>query len=268
MYDYEYRRASSLEEATALITAAEDSRLLAGGMSLVPAMKHRLTRVSRLVDINAVPGLSFIERTADGIDIGAMTRHESVARSEVVTQRVPGLAVLAGGIGDVQVRHRGTIGGSISNNDPGACYPSAVLGLGATVHTTRRRVESDAFFTGMFSTALEPGEIVTKVSFPIPRDSAYVKFHNLASRFSIVGVFLARFDRVVRVAVTGAGPCVFRVSEFEARLSERFSPQALSDAVVSPDNLISDLHGSAEYRAYLIPILTRRAVEQCLASRS
>lgn len=264
MYEYEYRRAGTLEEAVALLAEVEDSRPLAGGMSLVPAMKHRLARPARLVDLNAVPGLAFVERTGSELVIGAMTRHEDVALSPEAKAAIPALTVLAGGIGDVQVRHRGTIGGSISNNDPGACYPSAVLGLGATVHTTRREIPGDAFFTGMFETALEPGEIVTKVAFPIPDAAAYVKFHNLASRFSIVGIFLARFGRRVRVAVTGAGPCVFRASELEARLSDDFSPAAVEDVSFPPDNLTSDLHGSAAYRAHLIPVLTARAVQQCL----
>jgi carbon-monoxide dehydrogenase medium subunit len=267
MYEYEYRRASSLDEAVALLTV-EESRPLAGGMSLIPAMKHRLARPTRLVDLNAVPGLAFIERKGGCLEIGAMTRHETVALSDVVRRSIPALVKLAGGIGDVQVRHRGTIGGSIANNDPGACYPSGVLALGAMVETTRRTIEADAFFTGMFETALEPGEIITKVSFPVPDAASYIKFHNLASRFSIVGVFLARFGRRVRVAVTGAAPCVFRATELEKRLSDDFSPDVLRDAAVPADNLVSDLHGSAAYRAHLIPVLTRRAVEECLVSGS
>lgn len=264
MYHYEYRRASTLEEATRLLAEVEEARPLAGGMSLIPAMKHRLARPARLVDLNAVPGLSFVERAGGELVIGAMTRHEDVALSPEVKAAIPALTVLAGGIGDVQVRHRGTIGGSISNNDPGACYPSAVLGLGATVHTTRREISGDAFFTGMFETVLEPGELVTKVAFPVPDAAAYVKFPNLASRFSIVGIFLARFGRRVRVAVTGAGPCVFRATELEARLSDDFSPAAVEDVDFPPDNLTSDLHGTAAYRAHLIPVLTARAVQQCL----
>jgi carbon-monoxide dehydrogenase medium subunit len=264
MYEYEYRRAGSLEEAARLVAEIEDARPLAGGMSLVPAMKHRLARPARLVDLNEVPGLDFIERAGDRLVVGAMTRHETVAESPEVKRSIPAVAALAGGIGDVQVRHRGTIGGSICNNDPGACYPSAVLGLGATVQTSRREIAADAFFTGMFETALEPGEIVTKVSFPVPDAAAYVKFHNLASRFSIVGVFVARFGRRARVAITGAGPCVFRASELEGRLADAFTPDAVEDVAFPPDNLTSDVHGSAAYRAHLIPVLTARAVAQCL----
>jgi carbon-monoxide dehydrogenase medium subunit len=264
MYEYEYRRATSLVDASALLVEVEGARPLAGGMSLIPTMKHRLASPSRLVDLNAIPGLRYIDEASDRITIGAMTLHETVAESAEVKRRLPALAKLAAGIGDVQVRHRGTIGGSVSNNDPGACYPSALLGLGAIVQTTHRQIEANDFFVGLFATPLQPGEIVTKIEFPVPDAAAYVKFHNLASRFSIVGVFVARFGQQVRVAVTGAGSCVFRATDLEERLSDSFSTGVLDGVVISPDGLTSDVHGPAEYRAHLIPVLAERAVQQCL----
>lgn len=262
MYPFEYRRARTVEEACALLSEVPEARPLAGGMSLIPTMKHRLASPGRLVDLNAIDALRFVDVGTGHVTIGSMTIHETVAAD--VRRAIPALAQLAGGIGDVQVRHRGTIGGSISNNDPGACYPSAVLALGATVHTSQRAIPADDFFVDLFETALGPGEIVTKVEFPVPDSAAYVKFHNLASRFSIVGIFVARFGKRVRVAVTGAAPCVFRPSEIEARLASDFSAAALTGVTIPHENLISDVHGPAEYRAYLIPELTRRAVEQCL----
>lgn len=265
MYPFEYRKAKDVADAVTLLSEIENSRPLAGGMSLLPALKHRLSAPARLVDIGSIDGLSFITQKEKQLSIGAATIHETVAESNDVSRAIPALAALAGRIGDVQVRHRGTIGGSIANNDPAACYPSAVLGLDATIHTDRRAIKADAFFTGMFETALEPGELITRIDFPIPDAASYMKFHNMASRFSIVGVFVARFGNQARVAVTGAGTTVFRVAEFETRLAAEFSPKALEGASVPPEGLISDVHGDADYRAHLIGVLAQRAVADCVA---
>jgi len=227
-------------------------------------MKHRLQGPSRLVDLNSIEMLRFIEAGKGVLRIGATTIHEAVAESAVVKQAISAISALAGGIGDVQVRHRGTIGGSISNNDPAACYPSAVLGLGATVRTNRRQIPADDFFTGMFETALAKGELVTEIEFPLPDAACYMKFPNMASRFSIVGVFLARFGNRVRVAVTGAAPAVFRATEFEARLSADFRPEAINGLAIAADGLIADVHGTREYRAHMVGVLTQRAVTNCL----
>jgi carbon-monoxide dehydrogenase medium subunit len=266
MYDFEYRPAASLDEAGRLLRERSDARPLAGGMSLIPAMKHRLSAPVRLVDLNKIPNLRFIERKERRLVIGAMTLHETVAESAVVRDSIPALVTLAGKIGDVQVRHRGTLGGSICNADPAACYPSAILALDATIRTDRRDIAAEAFFRGMFETALEADEIVTQVDFAIPDAAAYVKFHNMASRFSIVGVFLARFGSEVRVAITGAGTCVFRERSCEQRLSGNFSPAAIDGLTVSAEGLIGDVHGTAEYRAHLIPALVQQAVTECLES--
>ena len=263
MHPFEYLRAKGVEDAARLLAEVEDARPLAGGMSLLPAMKHRLAGPPRLVDIGAIETLSFIKLEGDRLTVGATTIHETVAESAHVKRAIPALAALAGGIGDVQVRHRGTIGGSVANNDPAACYPSAVLALGAVVHTNQRAIAADDFFIGMFETALQPAELITKVEFPVPQSAAYVKFHNMASRFSIVGVFVARFGGSVRVAVTGAGTAVFRVGDFEERLSRNFSAKALEDVSVPSEGLISDIHGDADYRAHLIGVLAQRAVEAC-----
>lgn len=264
MYDFEYCRADTLESASNLLTEKADARVLAGGMSLIPTMKHRLSAPVRLVDLNAIPQLRSIVIEGDQLIIGAMTLHETVAESPLVMERIPALAMLAGNIGDVQVRHRGTLGGSICNNDPAACYPSAALALDAVIRTMKRQIPADRFFTGLFETALEPGEIVTEVAFRVPDTAAYVKFHNMASRFSIVGVFVARYGQSVRVAVTGAGQHVFRERSCEERLSRSFTPDAIDVLTVSPEGLIADPHGSAEYRAYLIPVLVQQAVRRCL----
>jgi carbon-monoxide dehydrogenase medium subunit len=213
--------------------------------------------------LNGLEPLRGIRVGKDHVEIGAMTIHEAVATSDAVRHAIPALAELAGGIGDPQVRHRGTIGGSLANNDPGACYPSSVLGLGATLVTNRREIAADDFFLGLFETALRQGEIITAVRFPIPDRAAYVKFANAASRFSIVGVFVARRGASVRVAVTGAGATVFRARELETALERDFAPRALEGIAISPKDLISDVHGSAAYRAQLIPILAQRAVERC-----
>ena len=262
MYPFEYRKPASLDEASSLQRTAEGAKYLAGGMSLVPVMRHRLTRLPRLVDLNRIPGLAGITVTNGVVSIGALTRHATVAASAEVKAAIPALLVLAGGIGDPLVRNRGTIGGSLANNDPAACYPSALLGLESVVVTTRRRIPGEAFITGMFQTALASDEIITAVEFKVPRQAEYIKFANYSSRFSIVGLFLSRSAAGVRVAVTGAGAHAFRVSAFEAALNQEFASEALRDSVVDPAGLTSDLHASADYRAHLIRELARMAVER------
>jgi len=261
MHEFDYHQPRRVEEAAQLLSAKGDARALAGGMSLLPALKLRLARYSDLVGLDGVEGLSGISRVDDAVVIGAMTRHHEVAYSAEVRQAVPALAVLAGGIGDPMVRNRGTIGGSIANADPAADYPSAVLGLGAAVVTDRRGIAGDEFFTGLFETALAPGEIITKVRFPIPQAAAYVKLPNPASRFALVGVFVARFADHVRVAVTGAGPCVFRLERAEQLLAQRFASRALEGFKVEPEGLNSDIHATAEYRAHAVGVILRTAVE-------
>ena len=270
MYNFTYHRASGLRQATNLLEKFEDAKLLAGGQTLLPTMKQRLASPSDLIDLNQVEGMSGIEATARSLVIGAMTRHADVARSPVVREHIPALAELAGMIGDPAVRHRGTIGGSIANNDPNADYPAACLGLGATIVTTKRRIEADEFFQGLFETALEPDEIIREVSFPLPtKKAAYQKFRNPASRFALVGVFVARRPSEVRVAVTGAGASgVFRVPAFEEALKSRFSPKSIEGMTIPADGLAGDIHGSAEYRAHLVGVLARRAVAAANAAAS
>jgi carbon-monoxide dehydrogenase medium subunit len=228
-------------------------------------MKLRLAGPPQLVDLSLVEGLSGIELKGRSLTIGAMTRHVEVNTSPVVAEAIPALAKLAGMIGDPAVRHMGTIGGSIANNDPNADYPAACLGLGATIITNKRRIKADEFFTGMFSTALEPAEIITRVSFPIPKRAAYQKFKNQASRFALVGVFVSKRGSDIRVAVTGAGANgVFRVPSFEEALKKRFSPKSLEGMSIPADGMNSDIHGSADYRAHLVGVLARRAVAEAI----
>jgi carbon-monoxide dehydrogenase medium subunit len=261
MYTFDYHKPASVADAAKVLAGKPEARLVAGGMTLLPAMKLRLARPSDLVDLAKVGELRGIKREGNGIVIGAMTRHGEVADSAEVKRAIPALAELAGMIGDPQVRNRGTIGGSVANADPAADYPAAVLGLGATVRTNKREIAGDDFFTGIFSTALEPDEIVTAVSFPIPEKAAYTKFRNPASRYAIVGVFVAKTGAGVRVAVTGAGSAVFRQTAMEQALSANFSPDAIKDVTQSPDGLNADIHASAEYRAHLVGVMARRAVE-------
>jgi carbon-monoxide dehydrogenase medium subunit len=265
MYDFTYHRPTSLDGAVRLTAAIDDAKVLAGGMSLLPTLKQRLAQHSDIVDLAALDSLAGITRDGNALVIGAMTRHADVAASADVKAAIPALAVLADGIGDPLVRNRGTIGGSIANADPAADYPSSVVGLGATVITNRRKIAGDDFFTGLFETALAPGEIITAVSFPIPQKAGYAKFPNPASRFAIVGVFVAKTESAVRVAVTGAGPFVFRLGEAEARLAESFAPEALEGLVVAQENLNTDIHASAEYRAHVIVVMAKRAIAQALA---
>ena len=261
MYAFNYVKPASLADAAAALSGAEDGTVLAGGQTLLPTMKQRLASPSDLVDLGGIAELKGISVSGGKVTIGAMTRHADVAASADVKGAIPALAALAGGIGDQAVRNRGTIGGSVANNDPAADYPAAVLGLGGTVKTTNREIAADDFFTGMFETALMPGEIVVSVSFPVPEKAAYVKFPNPASRYAMVGVFVAKMAAGVRVAVTGAGEGgVFRVAAYESALTANFSANAVADGAVSVDGLLSDLHADAEYRAHLITVMTRRAV--------
>jgi carbon-monoxide dehydrogenase medium subunit len=260
MYNFDYARPASLKEVDSALKGASDPKILAGGMTLIPTLKQRLASPDKLVDLGGIGDLRGIKVSGDTVTIGAMTTHATVAASKDVAKAIPALAALADGIGDPAVRNRGTIGGSISNNDPAADYPSAVVGLGATVETTKRKIAGDDFFTGLFETALEPGEIVTAVSFPIPEKAGYSKFPNPASRYAIVGVFVAKTKGGVRVAVTGAGPCVFRVPELEKALASKFSPDAVAGIKVPATNLNSDIHASAEYRAHLVTVMAKRAV--------
>lgn len=255
-----YHRPASVAEAAKLAQGDPDARILAGGQSLLPSMKLGLLMPSAFIDLGTVAELRGIRADRKSVTIGAMTTHAAVAASPEVLAAIPSLAKLAGGIGDRQVRNRGTIGGSLANSDPAADYPAAVLALNATVHTNRRALPADGFFKGLFETALAPGEIVTAVEFPVPSRAAYVKFRQPASRFALVGVFVAQTSAGVRVAVTGAGPCVFRVKALEDALTRKFAPQSCDGIPMPSDNLNTDIHASAEYRAHLIPVLTRRAV--------
>ena len=262
MYPFEYVRPTSVADA---LKAGAEGGFLAGGMTMLPSLKLRLANPSKLVDLGAVPGLAGITVEKDRVIIGAMTRHADVAHSAEVRRVLPALAELAEGIGDPMVRNRGTLGGSIANNDPSADYPGALLALNATVVTDRREIPADAFFTGMFSTALAPGELVTRVIFPLARRAAYVKFPSPASRYAMVGVFVAESAAGVRVAVTGAAACAHRLPAFEAALARSFAPEALAGLSVPSDGLNQDLHGSPEYRASLIPVMARRAVAAAIA---
>jgi carbon-monoxide dehydrogenase medium subunit len=258
MHNFSYQRPASLAEAAKLLSG--EAKLLAGGMTLLPTLKQRLAQPSALVDLGAVAELKGIKAEGGGLTIGAMTTHAEVAHSAEVKRTIPALAVLADGIGDPQVRNRGTIGGSISNADPAADYPAGLVGLGATVITNKRKIAADDFFKGLFETALGDGEIVTAVSFPKPDKAGYAKFPNPASRYAMVGVFVAKTGGGVRVAVTGAGPSVFRVPEMEKALAGNFSADAVKSIKVASKNLNSDLHGSAEYRAHLVSVMAARAV--------
>jgi carbon-monoxide dehydrogenase medium subunit len=290
---FEFHRPSSIAEAVALLRSKESAKLLAGGQSLLPVMKLDLAEPANVVSLAAIaasesaPGSAENPRLreirheggaggAAGADrgslaIGALATHDEVSESPLVRRLIPGLAALAGGIGDAQVRNRGTIGGSLAHADPAADYPAAVLALGATVQTDRRRIAADDFFTGLFSTALGPDEIITAVHFPVPECAAYAKFPHRASKYAVVGVMVARLSKAagggVRVAVTGAGPRAFRLPALEAALGDRFTPEAASartEADMAPINLRSDSEASAEYRAHLVQVMARRAIQACL----
>ncbi len=263
MYQFDYHKPGSVADAASALQSAQDGTLMAGGQTLLPSLKLRLASPSDLIDLSGIAELKGISVGGGTVTVGAMTTHAEVAHSADVKGAIPALAALAEGIGDPQVRNRGTIGGSIANNDPAADYPGAIVGLGATVHTNQREIAGDDFFRGMFETALNAGEIITKVAFPVPDAACYAKFANPASRYAIVGVMVARTSGGVRVAVTGAGPCVFRASAIEQALSGNFSPDALSGVSVPASDLNADIHASAEYRAHLIGVMAKRAVAGC-----
>jgi aerobic carbon-monoxide dehydrogenase medium subunit len=260
MYDFAYQKPASLGDVVKLLSADADAKALAGGQTFIPVLKQRLNKPTVVVDL-AKLGLSGITVSGDSVTIGAMTTHATVAMSAEIKAKIPGLQHLASLIGDEAVRHRGTIGGSLANNDPAACYPSAVLALDGTIKTDRREIKADDFFQGMFTTALEQGEVITSVTVKIPQKSAYEKFRNPASRYAIVGVFVAKFASGVRLAITGAGQGgVFRHTEFETALTGSFAPEAIAAIKTSADDLNGDIHASPEYRAHLINVVSRRAV--------
>lgn len=264
MYQFKYQRAKSVADAAAVISKNADAKLLAGGQSLIAALKLRLSQPSDLVDLGSIAELRGIKVEGNAVTIGAMTRHAEVAASAEVKKAIPALASLAASIGDRQVRNMGTIGGSVAHNDPAADYPAAVLGLAATITTNKRKIAADQFFKGMYETALQAGEVITSVTFPCPKRAAYVKFKNPASRYAIVGVFVADTGSGVRVAVTGAAPAVFRVAEMEKALASKFAPESVAEIKVPEKGLNSDLHAKADYRAHLITVMARRAVEAAL----
>jgi len=261
MYQFNYHKPASVADAAALLARNPDAKLLAGGQTLIAAMKLRLAAPPDLVDLGALAELRGIKADSGTLSIGALTRHAEVATSKEVMQSIPALAVLAASIGDRMVRNMGTIGGSLANNDPAADYPAGLLGLGATVVTNKRKIAADDFIKGLYETALGKGEIIEQVSFPIPKRAAYMKFKNPASRYAIVGVFVADFGSSVRVAVTGAGPCAFRVAAMEKALGAKFAPDSVASISVPEKGLNSDLHAKADYRAHLITVMARRAVE-------
>ena len=266
MQAFDYRRPATLAEALKLLEADPEARPLAGGMTLIPTLKQRLASPSMLVDLSGIETLKAISKDSRAIRLGAMVTHREAAQSSVVRAAIPALADLAEGIGDPHVRNRGTVGGSVANADPAADYPAAVVGLGATVVTSRREIAGDDFFTGLFETALEPGELLTALLFPIPDAAAYVKFPDPASRYATVGVFVARLGAEVRMAVTGAAPSVFRLIVTEAALEANFSPDVIGEGVEAVvDALNADSSAPADYRAHLIAVMARRAVAVCLA---
>lgn len=261
MYEFDYHRPTSIRDAEAILQRCDDPRILAGGMTLLPAMKLRLSKATDIIDLGAIESLQVISAEEGKVCVGAMVRHSELAASAAVIAAIPALAKLAGKIGDPQVRHSGTIGGSVANNDPAADYPAALVALSATVVTNQRRIPADNYFQGMFETSLESHEIIEAIEFPIPQRAAYAKFPNPASRYAVVGVFVADSGDAVRVAVTGAGSSVFRVPAMEQALARDFSPTAVSALGVADDtDLNEDLHASAAYRAHLIGIMAQRAV--------
>jgi aerobic carbon-monoxide dehydrogenase medium subunit len=260
MHNFAYHRPETLEEARRIFTDANDAMFLAGGQTLVPTLKQRLRQPSDVIDLARIAALHGIAVEGDAVTIGAMTCHADVAASSDVRRLIPALADLAGEVGDPQVRNLGTLGGSIANNDPAADYPAAVLGLGARIETSARSIAADDFFTGLFETALAPDELIVRVSFPVPRRAAYMKFRNPASRYAVVGVFVAETAFGVRVAVAGAGPCAFRHPEMETALARSFSVDAIREIAVAADDLNADLHATPAYRAHLVGVMARRAV--------
>ena len=264
MYQFNYHKPNTLEEAVALFNGADDGIYIAGGHTLIPTMKLRLAAPTDVIDLAGVDALTGIEVAGGVLKVGAFTRHDEVANSPVVLESLPVLAALAGEIGDAQVRNRGTLGGSVANSDPAADYPAAVIGLGATIHTATRDIPGDEYFKNLFETALQPGEIITSIDFPIPERASYRKFPNPASRYAVVGVLVADFAGTIRVGVTGAGPCAFRASVIEEVLNANLDPEAINGVEVPDAGFNSDLHASAEYRAHLVKVMARRAVADLL----
>lgn len=265
MYAFNYERPNTTAQAASLI--ASGGKAIAGGQTLLASMKLRLSAPEQLVDLGGIAELAGVRQAGHHLVIGAMTRHADVATNALVRASIPALADLAGGIGDRQVRSLGTLGGAVANNDPAACYPAAVLALGATVHTTQRQIAADDFFQGMFATALEEGELITAIAFPVTPHAAYLKFKQAASRFAMVGVFVAQTEGGVRVAVTGAGNGVFRHAGLESALNQRFTPESAAAVAIDASDLNADIHASAAYRANLISVQTQRAVAHIMASR-
>lgn len=264
MYDFAYHRPKSVADAVGLLKGKPEARPMSGGMTLIPTLKQRLAKPSDVVDLNGIKELAGIKLEGNNVVIGAMTRHADVASSADVKGAIPALSHLAGHIGDPQVRNRGTIGGSVAHADPAADYPAALVALGATIATDRRRIAAEDFFKGLFETALERDELVTAVHIPKPKRAAYEKFAHRASKFALVGVMVAETAQGVRVAVTGAAPSVFRVPAMEAALAKQFAPGAIAGITVPADDLLSDTEASADYRAHLVGVIARRAVQSAL----
>jgi carbon-monoxide dehydrogenase medium subunit len=264
MYQFNYHKPRSLEEAVNLYQGAEEGVYLAGGQTIIPTMKQRLAAPTDVIDLAGIEGLSGIDVQRDVISVGALTCHDTVATSAEVNNQLPVLAQVAGEIGDGQVRNRGTLGGSVANSDPAADYPAAVIALGATIHTLSRSIAADDFFKNLFETALQPGEIITRIDFPIPTRAAYRKFPNPASRYAVVGVLVADFAGSIRVGVTGAGPCAFRATAIEEALNANLDPAAVDEVQVPDATFNNDLHASAEYRAHLVKVMAGRAVQDLL----
>lgn len=260
MHNFDYHAPQTLDSALALLRDKEDGKIIAGGMTLLPTLKQRLAAPSDLIDLAAVSEMKGVRRDGNEIVIGAMTTHAEVAANGDVQSLIPALSHLAGVIGDPAVRHRGTIGGSVANADPAADYPAAVVGLNATIVTNKRKIAADEFFVSLFETALERDEIITSVRFPIPERAGYQKFRHPASGYAVVGVMVAKFGNKVRVGVTGAAGSAFRASDFEAALEKNFSPDVLLNIAISPDDLLSDIHCTNEYRAHLVNVMARRAI--------
>jgi len=264
MYQLTHRRPDTIAEASEMLAADPDAKILAGGMTLIPSLKHRLSQVTRLIDLSSIGGLSDISVVDGSLRIGALATHHDVARSEVVRREIPALADLAAAIGDSQVRNRGTLGGSVANNDPAADYPSAALALDAHIVTNHREIRAENFFLSLFTTALEESEIVVALEFPIPATAGYAKLPNPASRYAIVGVFCAQFATGCRVAVTGAGNCVFRWHEAEARLKQSFSVASIDGLILDAAELNSDLHADATYRAHVAGAMLEDAIARAI----
>lgn len=264
MYEFTYQRASSLSEAKEIYGSSDEAKYMSGGMTLLPTLKQRLARPSHVIDLGGLNDMSGVIIDGDMVTILARTPHAHVASNPELQRVLPALAKLAGGIGDPMVRNRGTIGGSTANSDPAADYPASIVGLGATVYTDRRQISGDDFFLDLFETALEEGEIITKVTYPIPDRAGYMKFPNPASRYCIVGVMVSQKGSTVRVGVTGAGACAFRVPEMETKLMSEFSPDAVAEVKIAADDLNEDIHASAEYRAHLVTVMAKRAVVEAI----